>query len=131
MSQRCATFTSAQNDKFYRKGQLVAGAAFGSRCCIDWNCMAFEIDEVRRIAERVAASHHQLGTAREQAQRLAGSERRFLRVADTARLLSSRLDARKIQNRPNGTGFTYDSGGSIRRPDRTSAPSRTAERSAP
>jgi cell wall-associated NlpC family hydrolase len=44
---------------------------------------------------RVAASHQQLGTAREQAQKLARSEQRFLRVADNARLLSSRLDARK------------------------------------
>jgi cell wall-associated NlpC family hydrolase len=44
---------------------------------------------------RVAASHKQLGPARDQAQKLARSERRFLRVADTARLLSTRLEARK------------------------------------
>jgi cell wall-associated NlpC family hydrolase len=44
---------------------------------------------------RVSASHAQLGTARAQAAKLARSERRFLRVADTARLLSARLEARK------------------------------------
>jgi cell wall-associated NlpC family hydrolase len=44
---------------------------------------------------RVAASHVQLGTARARAERLARSERRFLRVANNARLLTSRLEAQK------------------------------------
>jgi cell wall-associated NlpC family hydrolase len=44
---------------------------------------------------RVSASHAQLGTARAQAQKLARSERKFLRVANSARLLSSRLDAQR------------------------------------
>ena len=44
---------------------------------------------------RVAASHAQLGTARARAEKLARSERRFLRVANSARLLSSRLEAQK------------------------------------
>ncbi len=44
---------------------------------------------------RVSASHAQLGTARAQAKRLAHAEQKFLRAADTARLLSNRLDAHK------------------------------------
>ena len=44
---------------------------------------------------RVSASHAQLGTARARAERLARAERRFLRAANTAHLLSSQLDARK------------------------------------
>jgi cell wall-associated NlpC family hydrolase len=44
---------------------------------------------------RVSASHAQLGSARAHAARLARSERRFLRVANTARLLSARLEAQK------------------------------------
>ena len=44
---------------------------------------------------RVSASHAQLGTARAQAQKLARSERKFLRAANGARLLSSRLDAQR------------------------------------
>ena len=44
---------------------------------------------------RVAASQAQLGTAREHAGKLARAERRFLRVANTARLLSDQLEARK------------------------------------
>ena len=44
---------------------------------------------------RVAASHALLGGARAQAAKLARSERRFLRVANTARVLSNQLDARK------------------------------------
>jgi cell wall-associated NlpC family hydrolase len=44
---------------------------------------------------RVATSHAQLGTARAQAERLARSERKFLRVANNARLLSNRLEAEK------------------------------------
>jgi cell wall-associated NlpC family hydrolase len=44
---------------------------------------------------RVSASHAQLGTARAQATKLARSERRFLRVANTARVLSDQLEARK------------------------------------
>jgi cell wall-associated NlpC family hydrolase len=44
---------------------------------------------------RVATSHEQLGAARARAEKLARSERRFLRVADHARLLSSRLEAQK------------------------------------
>jgi cell wall-associated NlpC family hydrolase len=44
---------------------------------------------------RVSASHALLGAARAQAQRLARSERKFLRVAKSARLLTSRLDAQK------------------------------------
>jgi len=44
---------------------------------------------------QVATSHEQLGAARARAQKLARSERRFLRVANHARLLSSRLEAQK------------------------------------
>jgi cell wall-associated NlpC family hydrolase len=44
---------------------------------------------------RVATSHAQLGAAREQARRLELAERRFLRVAGTARLLSARLEAHR------------------------------------
>jgi cell wall-associated NlpC family hydrolase len=44
---------------------------------------------------RVATSHAQLGAAREQARKLAHAERRFLRVAGTARLLSARLEAHR------------------------------------
>jgi cell wall-associated NlpC family hydrolase len=44
---------------------------------------------------RVSASHALLGGARAQAARLARSERRFLRVANTARLLSDQLEAHK------------------------------------
>jgi cell wall-associated NlpC family hydrolase len=44
---------------------------------------------------RVSTSHLQLGTARAQAAKLARSERRFLRVANTARLLTNRLAAQK------------------------------------
>ena len=43
----------------------------------------------------VSASHALLGSARAQAAKLAHSERRFLRVANTARVLSNQLDARK------------------------------------
>jgi cell wall-associated NlpC family hydrolase len=44
---------------------------------------------------RVSSSKEQLGTARARAEKLARSERRFLRVAGNARLLSSRLEAQK------------------------------------
>jgi cell wall-associated NlpC family hydrolase len=44
---------------------------------------------------RVSASHALLGNARTQAARLARAERRFLRVANTARVLSNQLEARK------------------------------------
>jgi cell wall-associated NlpC family hydrolase len=44
---------------------------------------------------RVSASHALLGSARAQAAKLARSERRFLRVANTARVLSNQLAARK------------------------------------
>ncbi|HEY4236706.1 MAG TPA: bifunctional lytic transglycosylase/C40 family peptidase [Gaiellaceae bacterium] len=44
---------------------------------------------------RVSASHALLGNARAQAARLARAERRFLRVANTARVLSNQLEARK------------------------------------
>jgi cell wall-associated NlpC family hydrolase len=44
---------------------------------------------------RVSASHAQLGAARAHASKLARAERRFLRVADKARLLSNRLEAQK------------------------------------
>jgi cell wall-associated NlpC family hydrolase len=44
---------------------------------------------------RVSASHALLGTARAQARKLARSERKFLRVANNARLLTRQLDARK------------------------------------
>jgi cell wall-associated NlpC family hydrolase len=44
---------------------------------------------------RVSASHAQLADARARAEKLARSERRFLRVANNARLLSTQLDARK------------------------------------
>jgi cell wall-associated NlpC family hydrolase len=44
---------------------------------------------------RVSASHALLGDARAQAAKLARSERRFLRVANTARALTKQLDARK------------------------------------
>jgi cell wall-associated NlpC family hydrolase len=43
----------------------------------------------------VSASHALLGSAHAQAAKLARSERRFLRVADTARVLSNQLEARK------------------------------------
>ncbi len=43
----------------------------------------------------VSASHALLGSARAQAAKLARSERRFLRVANTARVLSNQLEARK------------------------------------
>jgi cell wall-associated NlpC family hydrolase len=61
--------------------------------------VAFSADPLKaQIASartRVSASHAQLGTAQAQAAKLARSERRFLHVANTARLLSSRLDAQK------------------------------------
>jgi cell wall-associated NlpC family hydrolase len=44
---------------------------------------------------RVSASHALLGSARAQARKLARSERKFLRLANNARLLSSRLDAQR------------------------------------
>ena len=44
---------------------------------------------------RVSASHALLGSARARAAKLARSEQRFLRVANTARVLSNQLDARK------------------------------------
>ena len=44
---------------------------------------------------RLSASHAQLGAARAHARKLARSEQRFLRAANTARLLSNRLDAHK------------------------------------
>jgi cell wall-associated NlpC family hydrolase len=44
---------------------------------------------------RVSASHALLGGARAQAAKLARSERRFLRVAGTARVLSDQLEAHK------------------------------------
>jgi cell wall-associated NlpC family hydrolase len=44
---------------------------------------------------RVSASHALLGGARQQAAKLARSERRFLRVAGTARVLSDQLEAHK------------------------------------
>ncbi len=44
---------------------------------------------------KVAASHAQLGAAREQSRKLERAEHRFLRVAGTARLLSNQLDARR------------------------------------
>jgi cell wall-associated NlpC family hydrolase len=44
---------------------------------------------------RVSDSNALLGAARAQAAKLARSERRFLRVANTARVLSNQLDARK------------------------------------
>jgi cell wall-associated NlpC family hydrolase len=63
------------------------------------NGIVFSADQLKaQLASargRVAASHEQLGNARERAQKLARSERRFLRAANTARLLSTRLNARK------------------------------------
>ena len=44
---------------------------------------------------RVSASHALLGTARAEARKLARSERKFLHVANNARLLTNQLDARK------------------------------------
>jgi cell wall-associated NlpC family hydrolase len=44
---------------------------------------------------RVSASHALLGAARAQARKLARSERKFLRVANNARLITRQLDARK------------------------------------
>jgi cell wall-associated NlpC family hydrolase len=44
---------------------------------------------------RISASHALLGTARAQVRKLARSERKFLRVANHARLLTRQLDARK------------------------------------
>ncbi|HKD93589.1 MAG TPA: lytic murein transglycosylase, partial [Gaiellaceae bacterium] len=44
---------------------------------------------------RISASHALLGSARAQARKLARSERKFLRVATNARLLTRQLDARK------------------------------------
>jgi cell wall-associated NlpC family hydrolase len=61
--------------------------------------IAFSADplkaQIASARSQVSASHAQLDTARARAERLARSERRFLHVASTARLLSSQLDAQK------------------------------------
>jgi cell wall-associated NlpC family hydrolase len=44
---------------------------------------------------RVSASHALLGSARAQARKLARAEQKFMRVANSARLLTHQLDARK------------------------------------
>jgi cell wall-associated NlpC family hydrolase len=51
-----------------------------------------QLDSAR---SRVATSHAQLSAAREQARKLGRAERRLLRVANTARLLSDQLEAHK------------------------------------
>jgi cell wall-associated NlpC family hydrolase len=51
--------------------------------------------QISSARSQVSASHAQLGTAQARAAKLARSERRFLHVANTARLLSSRLDAQR------------------------------------
>jgi cell wall-associated NlpC family hydrolase len=50
---------------------------------------------IHAVRKEVATSHRQLGTARAQARTLRHAERRFLRVAATARLLSDQLEASK------------------------------------
>ncbi len=61
--------------------------------------IAFSADplkaQIASARSQVSASHAQLDTARAKAERLARSERRFLHLAGTARLLSSQLDAQK------------------------------------
>ena len=61
--------------------------------------IAFSADplkaQIASARSQVSASHTQLEAARAKAERLARSERRFLHVANTARLLSSQLDAQK------------------------------------
>jgi cell wall-associated NlpC family hydrolase len=61
--------------------------------------IAFSADplkaQIASARSQVSASHAQLDTARARADRLSRSERRFLHVAGTARLLSSQLDAQK------------------------------------
>jgi cell wall-associated NlpC family hydrolase len=52
-------------------------------------------DQLSSARSRVATSHEQLGAARERAGKIAHAERRFLHVANTARLLSDQLEARK------------------------------------
>ena len=59
----------------------------------------FSVDQLQtRLASarrQVAASRSQVTAARAQARQLSSRERRFLHVADTAHLLSDRLEARK------------------------------------
>jgi cell wall-associated NlpC family hydrolase len=61
--------------------------------------IAFSADplkaQIASARSQVSASHAQLDAARAKADKLARSERRFLHVAGTARLLSSQLDAQK------------------------------------
>jgi cell wall-associated NlpC family hydrolase len=61
--------------------------------------VVFSADQLKaQLADarsRVSASHAQLGTASAHADKLARSERRFLRIANTASLLSNRLEAQK------------------------------------
>ena len=61
--------------------------------------MAFSADplkaQIASARSQVSATQAQVDSARAKAERLARSERRFLHVANSARLLSSQLDAQK------------------------------------
>jgi cell wall-associated NlpC family hydrolase len=76
----------------YGQGGGATGFAGGTGFTVSPGRLKAQLASAR---SRVSASHNQLGTARAQATKLARSERRFLRVADTARVLSSQLEARK------------------------------------
>ena len=65
----------------------------------DGTGIAFSADalktQIATTRDRVSSSHARLGTARAQAEKLARAERRFLHAANSAQLLSSRLEAQK------------------------------------
>jgi cell wall-associated NlpC family hydrolase len=73
-------------------GQGGGGGATGFGFAVSQKQLEAQLASAR---SRVSASHALLGDARAQAAKLARSERRFLRVANTARVLSNQLDARK------------------------------------
>jgi cell wall-associated NlpC family hydrolase len=70
----------------YSRGGGATGFVFSARQ------LKAQLDSAR---SRVAASHTQLGAAREHARTLERAERRFLRRANTAHLLSDQLQAHK------------------------------------
>ncbi len=73
-------------------GQGGGGGATGFGFAVSQKQLKAQLASAR---SRVSASHALLGGARAQAAKLARSEQRFLRVANTARVLSNQLDARK------------------------------------
>lgn len=76
----------------YSQGAGVTGFAGATGFAVSQKQLKAQLASAR---SRVSGSHALLGDARAQAAKLARSERRFLRVANTARVLSNQLDARK------------------------------------